>query len=1015
MDGLTTKQTFVDDLTDELFLKHYGTPRHSGRYPWGSGDNPFQHEDFYKAVERCRQAGLTPEEIREEFYLSTDMFEKSGLTDKEIYTRYNMSSTDYRALKQISKNEHKAAVAIQAKEYASMVDENGKRLYSNVEIGKMLGYPDTTIGNMLKEDYGDKTSKTQKLIDDLKSMVDENNYIDVGPGSEYILGCSDTRLRNAVRILSKSGEDYKLYPVNVRQVGTGMMTKVMVLAPPGTPYSEVLDNKDRIKLPTGSAELYPPDAGVNTDKLNKYALKDPVSISSDRVMVKYAEEGGLEKDGVIELRRGVDDIALGNANYMQVRIGVDGTHYLKGMAVYADDLPEGIDVRFNTNKHVGTPMMGSKDNTVLKTMKEEDEDNPFGATIKQMDYIDSLTGERKQSAINIVNSAGDWGGGTDDGEGEEKNGWARTVSAQMLGKQPADTVKKQLDLTYADKVAEYDEIISVENPVVKKKLLEAFADNCDTAAVHLKASPFPRQSWNVILPVESMSDKEIYAPQYKNGETVVLIRYPHGGTFEIPQLRVNNENPEAKRTIGNAIDAVGINAKTAAKLSGADFDGDTVLCIPCNSSSSNVRIKTSQSLEGLKDFDPKERYKGYEGMDVMSDQLKQREMGIVSNLITDMTLKGATEDELAAAVRHSMVVIDAPKHKLDYKQSYEDNHIEDLKKKYQKHDVDEEGKKPYGGASTLLSRAKSEARVDARKEGEVRVDPVTGKKKLYYIDPETGKKLYTKTNELKRKLLTKKVYVTDENGEFVRDKKGKKVFIEEPILDEKGKKQYVLTDKKVQEISTKMAETDDARTLLSGGGYVIEEIYADYANKVKGLANEARKMYLNTPPLKKNEEAKEKYKNEVASLDSKLLVALKNAPKERQAQILGNIILQEKMDANPYMEKDDLKKIKAQVINGARATVGAKKILIGSKAMPITQKEWDAVNAGAISDHKCSLIVDNADLDVLKRLSMPKSNGNALSAARISKIHAMNNSGYSIEQIAKSMGVSVSTVSKYLK
>ncbi len=87
----------------------------------------------------------------------------------------------------------------------------------------------------------------------------------------------------------------------------------------------------------------------------------------------------------------------------------------------------------------------------------------------------------------------------------------------------------------------------------------------------------------------------------------------------------------------------------------------------------------------------------------------QTEMGIISNLITDMTLKGATEDELARAVKHSMVVIDAEKHKLDYKSSYADNAIASLKKKYQ--GVTEPDGTYHEGAGTLLSRAKSKQMV----------------------------------------------------------------------------------------------------------------------------------------------------------------------------------------------------------------------------------------------------------------------------------------------------------------
>ena len=75
---------------------------------------------------------------------------------------------------------------------------------------------------------------------------------------------------------------------------------------------------------------------------------------------------------------------------------------------------------------------------------------------------------------------------------------------------------------------------------------------------------------------------------------------------------------------------------------------------------------------------------------------------------------------------------------------------------------------------------------------------------------------------------------------------------------------------------------------------LVEEKYADYANKLKGLANEARKAYLAVKPLKYDPEAKVRYQEEVDALNSKLLIALKNAPKERKAQILANEIYKQK-------------------------------------------------------------------------------------------------------------------------
>lgn len=324
------------------------------------------------------------------------------------------------------------------------------------------------------------------------------------------------------------------------------------------------------------------------------------------------------------MRRGVKDLDLGNSNYAQVRILVDGTHYMKGMAIYNDDLPKGVDVIFNTNKSKGTPMLGDKNNTVLKLIKNDPE-NPFGSLIKehggQSYYIDK-DGKEKLSLINKRAEEGDWGS------------WSDHLSSQFLSKQPLPLIKKQLNMSAADKQAEFDEICALTNPTVKKAMLKSFADDCDAAAVHLKAAALPRQKYQVILPIPSMKDTEVYAPNYKDGEQVALVRYPHGGRFEIPILTVNNRQKDAVKVIGkNPIDAVGINGKVAAQLSGADFDGDTVMVIPTGK---NVKIAAEPPLKGLEGFDPKLKYGGKpEGtFKVMNNT--QTEMGKVSNLITDM-------------------------------------------------------------------------------------------------------------------------------------------------------------------------------------------------------------------------------------------------------------------------------------------------------------------------------------------------------------------------------------------
>ena len=669
-------------------------------------------------------------------------------------------------------------------------------------------------------------------------------------------------------------------------------------------------------------------------------------MDSARLKIRYGDDGGSDKDGVIELRRGVKDLSLGDAHYAQVRIMVDGTHYLKGMAIYSDDLPDGVDVLFNTNKKTGTPVMD-----VLKKIKD-DPDNPFGSLIKEHGgqsyyddpkgkYTDPMTGKKQSlSLINKRAEEGDWGE------------WSDHLPSQFLSKQSLSLIKKQLGLASADKQAEFDEICSLTNPTVKKALLKSFADDCDSAAVHLQAAALPRQKYQVILPITSMKDGEVYAPNYKNGEQVALIRFPHGGTFEIPVLVVNNKQADAKRILGNAKDAVGINSKVAERLSGADFDGDTVMVIPTGG---KVKITSTHALKGLEGFDPKLEYGGKPEGSFKAMKNTQTEMGKISNLITDMTLRGATPEELARAVRHSMVVIDAEKHKLDYKQSEVDNGIASLKKKYQG-SYDEDGRY-HEGAATLISRAKSETSVLKRKGSPI-------------IDPETGEQSY------------KEVYeeYTDRNGH---------------------------TRVRTQ-ASTKMAETRDAFSLVSDADTPQERAYATYANEMKALANRARKEMVSTGKIAYSASAKETYQEEVDHLMAQLNVALVNAPRERQAQVIANATVAAKKQENPDMTRSEIKKASQQALTAARSSVGASR-----ETISISDREWEAIQAGAISENRLTQIINNIDIDTLRQRATPRAT-TTLSTAKVNKIASMSASGYSTAEIAEALGVSPSTVNKYL-
>lgn len=883
-------------------LMHYGTPRHSGRYPWGSGKNPYQRNasfvGYYRAL---KKEGLTDAEIAKGM----------GMTTKELLQRYSIAKDEKR---------------IMDREEALRLKDKG---YSNVAIGKRMGIGESTVRNLLDPILDERAKQTRTTAQMLKDELKTKKYLDVGVGTENYLEISRTKLETALELLKQQG--YEVHNIKSQQLGTGNFTTIQVLCPPGTNRKDI--ERDKI----GFVDKWSGDGGKTWSSLEK-----PVSISSDRVQIRYKEDGGADKDGVIELRRGVEDIALGQSKYAQVRIGVDDTHYLKGMAIYSDSkMPKGVDIIFNTNKSKDVP---KKD--VMKPMEKDplDPNNPFGASIKQRKYIDK-NGKEKLSAINIVNEEGDWAG------------WKKTLSSQVLSKQHPELAEKQLALRFDDRKAQYDSIMALTNPTLKKFLLPKFADECETSSVHLEAAAMPRQASHVIIPINSLRDNEIYAPKYRDGESVVLIRYPHGGKFEIPELKVNNSNPEGKRVITNkAQDAVGINSKVAGILSGADFDGDTVLVIP--NKKGNKGISTSSPLEGLKNFDPKELYSKPKPSEPLTkkektrlENAKQKKMGEVSNLITDMTIKGANDSEICRAVKHSMVVIDSVKHNLDVQQSYKDNGIAELSKKYQG--------KARGGASTLISKASSEARVERRKERGV--------------DKETGKKIYVNRND--------NVY-----------------------YDRKTGKQKIRTTK-----STKMAEVDDAFELSSGTK--MESIYATHANKLKSLANQARKDAVNMKGIQQSKSAEQTYKREVDSLMSKLNIAMKHKPLERQATLLSNVIVDAKKKSNPYLDNDDLKKIRNQALAEARSRVGSKK---SDFSVKITDKEWEAIQAGAISHTKLTKILNNTDLDRVRELATPKQ-AISMTPAKIARAKAMLNAGCTQAEVADILGISVSTLSKALK
>lgn len=984
MTSTNKEKVIVGDYDGDEF-SHYGVKRRSGRYPWGSGKNPNQHAgDFVSRVENLKKSGFT----------FTDKDGKTYKGEVAIAKSMGLSTGEYRTNLRLAKAEQHEILATRARD----LRDKG---YSLREIAKQMGYNnDSSVRALLKDDPDIKIREARGTADFLKQQVKEKGFIDVGAGVNLQLNISKEKLDQALLMLKMEG--YEVYGGRVPQLtNPGKMTIISALCPPGTKHKEIFE--------PGAIHYINDKITRDDGKTFENKFHYPKSMDSKRLQIRYAEDGGTQRDGLVEIRRGVPDLSLGKSRYSQVRILVDDNKYIKGMATYVDDLPPGIDVRFNTNKSKKVSKLD-----VLKDIDTANPENPFGSLIKPTEqggqywYTDK-NGKRQLGLINKRSDEGDW------------DKWSKKLSTQFLSKQSPTLAKTQMDLELKSRIDEFDRIMKVNNPTVKKQLLKSYADDCDSSSVHMKAAALPRQKYHVIMPIPSLRDNEVYAPQYNNGEQIALVRFPHAGTFEIPILTVNNRHKESKKLLGNAIDAVGINSKVAERLSGADFDGDTVLAIPTNS---KVKITNSRPLKGLEGFDPKMEYgttekngryynSGGNEVKLMAKSRIGFEMGAVSNLITDMTLRGASEKELAKAVKHSMVVIDAYKHKLDYRKSAIDNDIDTLKRTYQ----------DGGGTSTLISRAKSQISVD-KKQGAPKVnmkgkswyDPnkpegslVYKKSDDLYYTPTTRDK---RSGKLKLKTIDGKTILYDEKNPKEREKYEPVKVInnktgEVSFTNKSGSIKYALETRKQRGIW--LAEETDARKLISDDDTKMERLYADYSNALKNLANKARLARENTAGIRTNSEAKKKYANEVDSLKAKLRTAELNRPRERQAQAMANAVVESIKKDNPDLEKSEIKKINQQELTKARKAVGAERYII-----QVDDKEWEAIQNGAVTENVLKNILKYADMDVIRDKATPRE-AKKVNSFQINRIKSMASMGYTSAEIAKALGFSTSTVNQYIK
>ena len=314
------------------YILHTGVKRKSGRYPWGSGEHPYQDEPWFKGWGELRAQGKSEKDIAEEF----------GMTLKEVRYRYSYG-----------KDAEKAANIAHAQELRYT------RQMSPKAIAEKMGVSESTVNAWLKPSTEERVRETRDLADKLVESASKNKNIkaiDVGKGVSNILGCNPTKLEAALTVLKDEGYLIVKKPVpnpsNIKK-----NTEMMFLYVPPKSWnglSEEEKTKKAFRDISVNLDKIEPPCDVHIDENNKTSIgiEPPKSVSSSRVSVAYQSP----KDGLIEIRRGVPDLYMGETRYNQVRIAVDDTHYIKGVAVYSDKLPDGVDILVHSNKKEGVPL-----------------------------------------------------------------------------------------------------------------------------------------------------------------------------------------------------------------------------------------------------------------------------------------------------------------------------------------------------------------------------------------------------------------------------------------------------------------------------------------------------------------------------------------------------------------------------------------------------------------------------------------------------------------------------------
>ena len=179
----------------EDYIEHYGMPRRSGRYPWGSGENPYQHAvDFIGRVEQMRKDGFS--------YIDEDGKVWTG--DTGIAKSMGLTTTEFRTELSICKNERRAynvATAKSLKEDGLGETEIARRM--SERLGKDIN--ESTVRSWLDKDSENRMNTAKEKAQYIKEQIDKKGIVEIGAGVDRQLGISPEMMKQVKYILDRDG------------------------------------------------------------------------------------------------------------------------------------------------------------------------------------------------------------------------------------------------------------------------------------------------------------------------------------------------------------------------------------------------------------------------------------------------------------------------------------------------------------------------------------------------------------------------------------------------------------------------------------------------------------------------------------------------------------------------------------------------------------------------------------------------------------------------------------------